>query len=127
MPCRLPPFPAARFQQGTRRVEPDGALLQLNAGPQHHWASLRTSPNMPPHSPFCCFSVRTLPSALSGRCWGHFASKLLHNELSLGSASHHEREQPYLPSLKGSTHPYEGAPVPENDRDVHNPAVNWYS
>jgi hypothetical protein len=30
MPRRLPPFPGARLQQGSRRMEPDGALLQFH-------------------------------------------------------------------------------------------------
>src|SRR6266849_11029359 len=37
MSGRLPPLPRAWLQQGARRVEPDGALLQLYAGAQHPW------------------------------------------------------------------------------------------
>ena len=36
MPCRLPPLPAARLRQGARRVEPDGAVLQLHPRAEHH-------------------------------------------------------------------------------------------
>src|SRR5260370_32273128 len=36
MPRRLSPLPGARLQQGSRRMEPDGALLQLHTRSQHY-------------------------------------------------------------------------------------------
>ena len=35
MPCRLSALPGPRLQQGSRRMEPDGALLQLHPRAQH--------------------------------------------------------------------------------------------
>src|SRR6266436_253332 len=35
MSRRLPPFPGSRLRQGARRMEPDGALLQLHPCAQH--------------------------------------------------------------------------------------------
>src|ERR1700694_2789330 len=35
MPCRIPPLPGSWLQQGSRRMEPDGALLQLHPRAQH--------------------------------------------------------------------------------------------
>src|SRR6266403_792524 len=36
MPRRIPPLPRSRLQQGSRRMEPDGALLQLHPRSQHY-------------------------------------------------------------------------------------------
>ena len=68
MPRRLSPLPCARLQQGARRVEPDGALLQLQRVCSTSSASMALSPTWPsewPKTPFYCFRAPQLPGASS--------------------------------------------------------------
>src|ERR1700735_1419883 len=65
MPRRIPALLGSRFQQGSRRMEPDGALLQLHPHSQHPWfraiyGPRRKGTDILPKYPCSCQELRSV-------------------------------------------------------------------
>ena len=86
-PRRIPPFPGSRLLQGSRRMEPDGALLQLHPRAQHpRFRALRRL-----HGSKGARTLRTRsssrPACCSARSGGLLGTHPVYGSKSAGSAA----------------------------------------